>query len=663
MRVHWRIQQADAAHLWLISGIALAFLPHLSRLPWLIILPSAALLGWRLAYELKLAALPTRLLRLFLTLLAMASTFVSYHTILGREAGVALLTIMLCLKLLEMRSERDVAVSIGLGYFEVITVFLFDQSIFMGLYMLLVVTLLTTALAAFSRSQAGLPQWQNLRLAGIMLAQAAPLTLLLFVLFPRIPGPLWNLPSDAGGASSTGLSDTLSPGRISQLSDNDAVAFRVQFENDIPASDKLYWRGPVMNYFDGESWKVANRRQRSETLASPGAQRVMGQAVHYTITLEPHQRQWLFGLDIPSELPPDSYLSADHELLAKEPVKQLYRYRLSSHTEYKLDAFLYPDSERYLQLPRNSSPRSRQLARELLRQTMNSADPDTELVQLALRYFQEQPFFYSRTPPLLGDEPIDEFLFDTRRGFCEHYASAFTFLMRAAGIPARIVTGYQGGESNPLGDYFIVRQADAHAWSEVWLKGAGWVRIDPTTVIPPSRIEARADLERIAPDVARRIDAPHWATQVWRRIGYGWDSLNHAWNQWIVGYDDDSQSRFLSTLGLEGIRWQGMVSLLFAGLTLIFSVIAIQMLHTKRRGQDPVVAAYKNFTYKLSKLGLGRRPQEGAEHYAQRIEAARPDLRASIRHITRLYQALRYSAKPPKHGLQQLTRAVRRFQP
>lgn len=667
MRLHWRIQQADPTHLWLLAGLGLAFVPHLPRLPWLIILPSVGLLGWRLAYELRLAALPTRLARWLLTLLAMAATFASYHTILGREAGVALLTIMLCLKLMEMQSGRDVAVSIGLGYFVVITVFLFDQSIYMGVYMLLVVSLLTSALVALSRDQgrdkARLPQWHNLRLAAVMLAQALPLTLLLFFLFPRIPGPLWNLPADAGGGASTGLSDIMSPGRISHLSDNDAVAFRVQFEGEVPANDKLYWRGPVMNYFDGESWRAEPGTQQVETLASINALRVSGDATRYTVTLEPHQRIWLFGLDIPSQLPPESRFSADYELLTKEPVKRLYRYAISSNTTYQLDPFLYPDVGRYLQLPADSSPRSRTLARQLLGQTAGNPDPDTEMVRLVLNHFREQPFYYSRRPPLLGSEPVDEFLFGSRRGFCEHYASAFTVLMRAAGIPARIVTGYQGGETNPLGDYFIVRQADAHAWSEVWLKGQGWVRVDPTTVIPPNRIEARADLERIAPDAARTVAVPSWASRVWRQLGYGWDSLNHTWNQWVVGYDDHKQNRFFARLGLEGINWQGMVSLLFTGLALTLGAIALTMLRRNHQRQDPVVALYKRYSRKLSRLGLEREEHEGAEDYARRVQTQRPDLGDSIRHITRLYQALRYAPHPPAQGLQQLKQAVQHFRP
>ncbi len=655
----WRWRQVERPQLWLLAGLALALLPHVSRLPWLLILPATLLLGWRLGFELKLVCLPSRLLRWLLVALALAATWASYHTFIGRQAGVALLVIMLCLKLMEMDRPRDVAIVTGLSYFVVVTVFLFDQSLLMGGYMLLVVTLLTTALTAFSRASATLPQRANLRLAATLLAQAAPLALLLFVLFPRIPGPLWHLPSDSGGAS-TGLSDTMAPGNISRLSDNDAVAFRVRFVAEAPSQDKLYWRGLALTHFDGRTWHNPRETRRGLDVSYGIGYTATGEPVDYTLTLEPHQRRWLFALDMPASAPPRSRVSADVEIIARDSVKTLRQYTLQSYTEYRLGADSAPRDFAYLSLPSGTAPRARILAQQLRAESSDDAD----YLQRVLDFIRQQPFYYTRRPPLLLDDPVDEFLFDSRRGFCEHYASAFTVLMRAAGLPARVMTGYQGGENNPLGDYFIVRQSDAHAWSEVWLRGRGWVRVDPTAVIPPGRIENPADLERIDPAYAARTrEAPDWAKRLWRKVGFGWDRVNNAWNQWVIGYDQGAQKSFLGRLGLEDIDWQHMVSLLFGGLGLVVALIALQLFRRRPLRRDAVKEAYARFCRKLARRGLPRKPAEGAQNYSTRVSSRRPELAAQIQHITLLYQRLRYARATPRNGLHHLQQAVRRFRP
>lgn len=665
-RLWQALQQANSAHLWLLAGLTLAIAPHLTRLPLLISLPTLALLGWRLLFELRFAVMPSRQLRWLFTIVALGAVFFSFHSLFGRQAGIGLLAVMLALKLTEMNSPRDISVVIGLGYFVVVTVFMFDQSIFIGLYMLLVVTLLTTALLAISRGNNPLAQSRNLRQAAIMLAQAAPIALLMFVLFPRIPGPLWNLPSGSFAAT-TGLSDSMSPGEISQLSDNDAVAFRVQFYDPLPPPEQRYWRGPVFINYDGKTWGHPDydpqRRQglpprKPRTFPATPFQ-ASGNPLSYQLTLEPHQRHWLFALDLPGILPAKSWLSREYEIIARTPVTQVLQYSIASYTNYTLGASRPPNSQRYLQLPTNTGLRARQLAAEFLQQTSSPQ----EVVQLALQYLRKQAFYYTRQPPLLLNDPVDEFLFDSRRGYCEHYASVFVFLMRAANIPARVVTGYQGGEMNPLSDYFIVRQSDAHAWTEVWLEGRGWIRIDPTAVIPASRIENPSDLARILPDFARNTRLPNWGTRLWRQAGFGWDNLNHYWNQWIVNYNQGRQKDFMKLLGLGDIDWRGMVTLLMSGIALLLIFFSLRLLRLHARIQDPALKAYAHFCRKLARRGLIRQPAEAAQDYSQRACSRLPKQAPAIGVITSLYQRLRYAPQPSAKNLQRLQTEVRRFRP
>ncbi len=655
----WRWRLVDPARLWLLAALCLSLLPHLGRLPWLLILPAMLLLAWRLAFELRLARLPTRGLRWLLVGLALAATLGSYQTVLGRQAGVALLVIMLCLKLMEMQRPRDVAVVIGLNYFVVITVFLFDQSLLMGAYMLLVVILITTALVALSRPGSERPPWADLRYALVLLAQAAPLALLLFVLFPRIDGPLWHLPEEAAGAS-TGLSDSMSPGNISRLGDDDAVAFRVQFDGPLPPPGQRYWRALALTHFDGRRWSNPDSAPHQRPPARNLDLQVNGTAVDYTLTLEPHQRRWLFALDMPVSLPRQSSLSPDFELLAREPVASVQQYRLRSFPDYRLQAQQAPDAARYGQLPAAAAPRARLLAARLWAESADAAD----YVQRVLALFRQQPFYYTRRPPHLADDPVDGFLFDTRRGYCEHYASAFSVLMRAAGVPARVMTGYLGGETNPLGDYFMVRQSDAHAWVEVWLQGRGWVRVDPTAVIPPARVEVDArGADGLRIPGLDALAGSGWAQAVWRRAGFAWDNLNHYWNQWVVGYDRDSQATLLQALGLGDLDAQGLAAVLFTALGGVLGVLAWRVFRRGGLRRDPVALAYARFCAKLGRRGLARGPAEGAEQFSRRLRAARPDLAPQVILVTRLYQHLRYARHPPRDGLQRLQAAVRRFHP
>jgi transglutaminase-like putative cysteine protease len=468
---------------------------------------------------------------------------------------------------------------------------------------------------------------------------------------------LWGLPEDVASAT-TGLSEEMSPGRISQLSDNDTVAFRIRFKDKIPRRSELYWRGPVLWRFNGVSWD-APRSQLSLRLETEYEK--FGPAVDYTLTLEAHQQRWLFALDLPATLPAKSRMTSELQILSLRVIDKVTRYDMRSHTNYRIEPDAPEHLQRYLSLPTNIAPRSQQLINTWLRDS-----PDkSKIIQTALRHFRDQEFYYSRTPPLLFDDPVDEFLFQTRKGYCEHYASAFTVMMRQAGIPARVVTGYVGGEMNPLSDYMIVRQSDAHAWSEVWLDGQGWLRIDPTSMIPPERIENTADLFRRQSQAGRerQLIELTWLGQSFRQTRYAWDAVNNHWNQWIIGFNEKRQTALLSSMGMPDITWRGMTFLLFITMTGILLVVGFYLLRSNKQQLDPVSKLYQHYQMKLVPLGLSKYGYESAISFAARIKSTRHDLAHEVDIITILYNKLRYTAHPPRYLYEKLETAVKRFQP
>ena len=474
---------------WLLATAVASAAPLIEQLPLWLAVATGVVVLWRVAINIRQWHLPPRWILVPLTLAGAGAVLWHYRTILGRTPGVALLVVFLALKLLELRAARDALAVVLLCYFLVLANFMFTQTAGAGALAIAIVVLATATLAAAADDRpAPLAQ---LRRASVLLVQGLPFMLVLFVLFPRIDGPLWGLPQDRFSATS-GLSDTMSPGSIAQLSQSDAVAFRVRFDGPVPPQPQLYWRGPVMPNFDGRSWR--SNRATPIHAKPPYAIADNATPVRYEVTLEPHGQRWLFALELPGALPGESRMTDDLQLLAREPLRTRLRYTAASvpDTPHGIDI---SDAERResLALPARGNPRIRALAqqwREAAAPNYSRGDtaPDAAILAAAERFFLGQFLTYTLTPPLLGPDGIDEFLFESKRGFCEHFASAFVFALRAAGVPARIVAGYQGGEVNPVDGYLVVRQYDAHAWTEVWLQGRGWVRVDPTAITMPRRI-------------------------------------------------------------------------------------------------------------------------------------------------------------------------------
>ena len=658
------ITSFQPAAFFLLLSLLLLLLPHIFRLPIPLTLLILGIIFWRALFELGMVSLPGKILRFILLLLSLAMLVQHYSTFIGREAGSALLLFLISLKLMELKTYRDQLVVLFLAYFLVVLTFLFSQTIYTSIYLfsVLVCLILTQILIhhPLAKDKSWLTVTTHLKLVFKLIAHAAPLTLLLFLLFPRVSGPLWGLPEDAFSGQ-TGLSDTMQPGAISELSNNDAVAFRVKFKNAIPDNRDLYWRGPVLWRFNGERWsapKHENRPQITHSLNTTDT----STSLSYEITLQPHNKRWLFTLDTPIDYPTSSNLSLERLVTSRLIVQKLIRYQATSVIQPLLDKdYNWKLYDRYLKVPNFTAPRSRALIASLKK----TNPTDQAFVEAVLDYFRTKPFYYSRTPPLLFEQPIDEFLFSTRKGFCEHYASTFTVMMRLAGIPARVVTGYQGGTLNPLSDYMIVRQSDAHAWTEVWLEKRGWLRIDPTAVIPPHRIENPIDIIQRQPGTSAAIkllDRP-WVFHAISQVKFAFDAINNRWNQWIVGYNQKKQASLFQAFGIPEISWDGLTVILGISTILTLMLVSFTVFRTKKTAEQPLLKTYQLFCKRLEKIGIRKLPHETPLVYANKIINIRSDLKSEVNSIIGLYQRLRYTRHYSKTLYQRLVSKVKNFHP
>lgn len=639
----------DKADTLLLLGAALLVLaPHMSHLP---LWTSAVILGtlaWRAAITWRGKRMPPLWLLLPVSLAAMAGVYASYRTLLGRDAGVAMLALLLAFKLLEMHARRDLFVVIFLSFFLLLTTFFYTQAIWMAVLMAATVVVLLATLMTFQYTGAVPPLGRRLRETGRIFLIATPLALFLFVAFPRFQGPLWGLPGDARSGKS-GMSDTMSPGSVASLALSEEVAFRVRFHGAPPPQAKLYWRGIVLSDFNGKTWS-----RNSRPLYALGENlrdltiRVEGEALKHDITLEPSGKRWLFSLELtaPDVTVPGGAIASDElELTSRLPVHERLRYSARAWSSHQWQAELPPERQaRWLRLPPGYNPRTLALAQSLQRPGNSAAS-----AQAVLNLFRREQFRYTLEPPPLGRDTVDDFLFTTRAGFCEHYAAAFTVLMRAMGIPARVVNGYQGGELNPVDGYLTVRQSDAHAWAEIWLPQRGWVRVDPTAAVAPERIEH--NLARSLPQTAPfgldgliglRNNPDSWLSQ----LRFNLNALNNAWNQWVLDYNPDRQRSFLEELSFGFFNWRGL-----AGLAAIAALVVLWRRRRALAAQDPVEAAYGAFCRLMARHGRERLSDEGPHSYALRLQDLEiPEAKkAAMRSFLELYGKLKYGRPDGKN--------------
>lgn len=611
---------------WLFATALATTAPHfMHQPPWLSIAAGAMLL-WSVWLWLKDQRLPGRWILIPLVGAGSAGILLEFHTLFGRDAGVAMLVMFMTMKLLELKSRRDAMVVVTLGYFLLLTHYLFSQSIPTGLWLLAAMWLVTATLIRLHGGPASSPR-DTLRYAGVLSLQAIPFMLVLFVLFPRVSGPLWGLPSDAH-AGKTGLSDTMSPGSIAELVQNADIAFRVRFDGPLPPRQKLYWRGPVMEQFDGTTWQPHKGRHPTPQLES------MSPPVAYETTLEAHNQRWLLALDAPVNLPAEITRNGMLTAVSQNAINERQRFRLSASLDYRFNTSEDPVVlQRNLALPAGSNPQTRALANQ-----WRASNTPEGVIAKALAQFAAE-FTYTLQPPLLGRHSVDDFLFQSKRGFCEHYAAAFVVLMRGAGIPARVVGGYQGGEFNPLDQYLVVRQSDAHAWTEVWLAGKGWVRVDPTAAVSPDRIETG-----IATALGFGEPLPmliQLRSEWLRTLRYRWEAINNAWNQSVLGYNPQRQRELLARLGLSDTDWRSLAIALGSACGLLVAGLMAWALY-KRPERDPVVRLWHKALRHLARRKVDCAPWETPLELARRVREQRPELAEPFQRVVDAYLVARY---------------------
>ncbi|OIO56012.1 MAG: DUF3488 domain-containing protein [Alphaproteobacteria bacterium CG_4_10_14_0_2_um_filter_63_37] len=649
-------QPLDGARMGLIAlALTLAAAPHFARIPIAATLAFLALLGWRFWFATHHRPLPNRH---WISLLGGIALLLIWGGvgIGGLTGGVALLLVMIALRLMESPHREESHLPLFLGLFLVSLQFLKSQSL--PTFALMAVQLLTLLIAwlALERSDP-LDLRPMLRQGLTLMGQALPLALILFLLFPRLSGPLWGVPSSS--SASSGLSEEVAPGDVSTLALSDAIAFRVAFDGAKPPGNQLYFRTIVLDQTDGVTWRALPPKLAPQTTG-------VEQGISQTITLEPDNQRWLPGLDR-AVASGDANLDPHETLWLRRPLSERLRYNVTSRLDPKPTPLDAEQRSASLALP-PPDPQVSALAASWRRQ---HPDDDHGVVQAGLDWLRSQPFVYTLNPPIMIEDPVRQFLFEQKRGFCEHFATAFAVLMRSAGIPARLVVGYQGGEFNPLGNYLIVRQRDAHAWVEVWTKNSGWERVDPTATVSPERIElgmgALGDLDALAGlDPAERMAALRDALagglgeRLIENLRLGWDSLNNGWNQWVIGFGPELQASLLRKVGWLGETWQGLAVGMGVGVALFLGWFSL--LHLRRPGLDPVVAAFAKVEQRLAKLGIQRLPGEGVETFCRRVEPWVVVQSGGLVPLALQYQRLRFAPDPhpdEMKAFQQRCRALR----
>jgi len=651
--------------LFLLGVIAWAVLPQVGKLPpWCSALAAGVLL-WRGWLALGSRPLPGNRWLLGLLAVATGATLFSYGTLLGRDAGVTLIVVLLALKTLELRARRDAFVIFFLGFFTMLTNFFFSQSLPTAAAMLIALLGLLTALVNAHMPVGRPPLMQAAKTAGWMALLGAPIMAVLFVLFPRL-APLWGIPSDAMSGRS-GLSANMQVGSIASLALDDSIAMRIRFDGPLPQQSDLYFRGPVLSSFDGREWRAARGGSSAWPRWQSGANlQVLGTPLNYEVTLEPHNRPWVFVLDAAATAPRlpgfETVMTPELQWLTNRPITDIVRYRAESHADFRHGPRRFTASlQDELALPPGFNPRTLQLAAEIRRDPRYTRADAPTLVGVALERLSRGGYRYTLEPGVYGQHTADEFWFDRRQGFCEHIASAFVVLMRALDVPARVVTGYQGGERNAVDGFWVVRQSDAHAWAEVWQAEkngvGGWVRVDPTSAVAPGRTGALQRLQAPRGVLASAIGtvSPGLA----EGLRAAWEALNNGWNQWVLNYTQSRQLNLLRYLGFESPSWEDLGYVLIA-LIVLASLGGAAWTLWDRRQHDPWLRLLQRVHQRLQRIGIEVPASSPPRQMAAAVQQRFGERAAAVHDWLLRLEAQRY-APGPRPALATLRRELQRL--
>ncbi|WP_394754862.1 DUF3488 and DUF4129 domain-containing transglutaminase family protein [Crenothrix sp.] len=639
--------------IFLLTSIGLIVLPHVYHLQPALFGFFCVLLAWRFMGIWKPERLPKGPALLLLTLCGLIILYTQQRGIMGRDGGTSLFVIALGLKLMEIKSERDLYLVNYLAFVVAASQFLYEQSILMAAYILFVCCVLLATLVFINSYVAQTST--SLKKATLIIAQAIPMAIAVFILFPRVEAPKWLL-FDDDRQNKMGLSDSMEPGSITDLGGSDELVFRVKFTGTIPPPHLRYWRGPVLTHTDGKKWTQASNLTQQSVLAQPV---FSGTPYQYTLLMEPQNKNWVFGLDMPAKFSQSVRQNANYQLVTTDDLKQRTEYPLTSYASYNTGAITENEIQQARHLPAAPTYRLKQLVSQL--HGFDNAPED--FIKHLLNHFRQEDFHYTLTPPLMEENPVETFLFETRYGFCSHYASAFVTLMRVANVPARVVTGYQGGELNPVGNFLEIRQAQAHAWAEVWLDKKGWVRVDPTAAIAPERIEKNIDINRLAANGLINYVNPSETAQaafLWlQKTRQLWRNVDYNWQRWVINYNSVNQAGFLSSFGIADFKamvyWMGII------IAIITAILSAFLFYQKPKSVDRTLLVYNRFLKKLAKVGLSKKAGEGARDFAERVKANIPEQASSIEQITVAFIDLRYGRKPTMEGLKRLSSLISGF--
>ncbi|MEI7513851.1 MAG: DUF3488 and transglutaminase-like domain-containing protein [Betaproteobacteria bacterium] len=636
-----------------VAVVACVLAPQAAHLPLWGSLLAAGVLAARLDLALRGGALPGRWWLAALLATSLATTYSSYGTWLGREAGSALIALLLALKTLELRSQRDAFVLFFLGFFSLLTAFFTSQSLPTAIAVALGVMGLLTALVR-AHMPVGNPPWRPaVAVAAKLVFLGSPTMLVLFLLFPRVP-PLWAVDGEALQARS-GLSGTLKMGAIADLALDDSIALRLRFTGAQPARQDLYFRGPVLSQFDGQEWTQAAPAHTNDVPVHTGLV-TAGEPIAYEITLEPHHQRWLLAIDASADAPlvaghlPSQ--SADLQWQSQEPIDSVVRYQARSYLQFQYGTHASASQLRtYTTLAPGSNPRTVQWADDLLREPGLRNASAMALSDRVLAHLRNGPYRYTLNPGVYGPHAADVFWFDRQAGFCEHIAAAYVVVMRALRVPSRIVTGYQGATPNPLDGFWTVRQSDAHAWAEIWQAGVGWQRVDPTAAISPWRVDQTTRLS--APRSTLVGTLAKVSPQTLASLRAAWEAINNGWTQWVLNYSQSQQWDLMRQLGFSSPNWQDLVSLLtvLAGAAVLGGVGWSQW---RRRHQDPWARLQTRLRQRLAQHGFPTAAHQSPRQMAALIEARYGSHAAPVcQWLLRLEHA-HYGPNPGEHALDAL---------